>query len=112
MSDFWTILISAIGFGAAGEMLRRYRSFKAHRRSNPSEIRNAGFWTDSRIAHAEMLFSAMAMAIPFSAGIPLIAADRPFWVHYPALLIYALFVYLLVVSLNLPATPRPPEGRS
>lgn len=101
-ATFWKIAVSAIGFGAGGELIRRYRAFKHTRRTLPVYQRNAGFWTDARLYHTEALFSACFLALPFCVIIPLVAADRDdFWLYtYPALLVYALGVYLLIRGMN------------
>ncbi len=101
--DLLKIFIAAIGFGLGGEALRRYRGFKARRRSMPRHERNAGFWTDKRLYQAEGLFAAGAFGAPFSVAIPLLAADREnFWFYtYPALIVYVLLIYLLMRGMNM-----------
>lgn len=102
-ADLWKIFVAAIGFGVGGEVLRRYRGFKARRRSTSRNVRNSGFWTDGRIYHAEAAFAALAFAIPFCIIVPALALDRPngFLYSYAALIVYALLVYLLIRGMNM-----------
>jgi uncharacterized membrane protein YbhN (UPF0104 family) len=99
-ADFIKVLIACIGFGAGSEAIRRYRGFKHRRRGMIAVERNAGFWTDSRLYHAEAAVAAVAMALPFSAIMFFVTADRPIWVGVPVLLAYALGVYLLIRGMN------------
>jgi len=101
--DLWKILIACIGFGAGGEALRQYRAFKRRRRAISRGVRNSGFWTDKKLFQAEALASAMALAVPFCAIIPLITAGRDNWwlYSYPALVVYAGAIYLLMRGVNM-----------
>lgn len=72
----------------------------------PPAIRNTGFWTDGRLYHAEALFAALAMAIPFSAITMAVATRYDIVWSYGALITYAFAIYILIGSLNL----RPPSG--
>lgn len=98
----WRIILGAAGAGIGAELIRRYRVFKGRRRSLPRAERNAGFWTDSRIYLAELIFAALFVAAPFSAIILLTSADRsnPLMAAYVGLLAYSLMVFLLIKSLN------------
>lgn len=100
--DFLKVFIACVGFGAAGELIRRYRRFKERRRQIPLNIRNAGFWTDSRLGHAELIFVCFWAAQPFAAIVPLLAADRESWWlwSYGAIMAYSLLVYFIMVALN------------
>lgn len=93
MSDFWTIFVAAIGFGAGGEAMRRYRRWKRTRVE-------AGFWTRRRLYLAEFAFCAAFVAIPWTAFVVLIPAGRPMWVAYPILLTYAGMTLLWMRGLN------------
>jgi uncharacterized membrane protein YbhN (UPF0104 family) len=53
--DAVRILTSCVGFGAGGEAVRRYRSFKQKRRTLTFSERNAGLWTDGRLLAAEIV---------------------------------------------------------
>lgn len=64
------------------------------------EQRNWGFWTDSRVYLAELVFAVLFVAAPFSFGIILVSIERPIWVPYVGLLAYSLMVFLLMKSLN------------
>lgn len=66
-------------------------------------MRNAGFWTDKRLYQAEALFAAAALAVPFCAIIPLVAADRDdwWWYSYAALIVYAFLIYILMRGMNM-----------
>jgi len=101
-ADLWTILTAAIGFGAAGEGVRRYRQFKHDRRIIPRDVRNAGFWTDSRLYHAEVAVIAAAFAIPWCLFITLASINFIGW-GYLATLGYVLTIYIVLRGLN--ATP-------
>lgn len=98
--DLWKILIAAVGFGAGGEAMRRYRRFKNDRRAMAAAYRNAGFWTDRRLYRAEATFAALALAVPWTALVLLIGADRPIWVTYILLVLYPAAIYLLMRNMN------------
>lgn len=104
-SDTIRVFIACIGFGAGSVAISNYRSFKHRRADTPPAIRNAGFWTDSRLYHAEALFAALAMAIPFTVITMAIATRYSLAWSYGALIAYALAIYVLVGALNL----RPPS---
>ncbi len=90
-----------MGFGAGGVSLQQYRSFKARRRETPREIRDAGFWSDSRLYKAEAIFAAVAMAIPFTAIQMAVATNFSFEGTFAATLAYAFSIYMLVSVLNM-----------
>lgn len=104
-SDTIRVFIACIGFGGGSVAISSYRSFKHRRADMPPATRNAGFWTDSRLYHAEALFAALAMAIPFSAITMMIATKNDITWSYGALILYAVAIYVLIGSLNL----RPPN---
>lgn len=101
MADLGHIFVAAIGLGASGEAIRRYRAFKQRRREMPYADRNAGFWTDKRLYLSEAAFSALAAALPFTAIIGMTSAGRPIWVMYIGLLAYAFFIFLMMRALNM-----------
>lgn len=101
MADLGHIFIAAIGLGAGGEMIRRYRAFKQSRREMAYAERNAGFWTDKRLYLSEAAFCAAFAAAPFTGVISLSSADRPMWVMYIGLLVYAFFIFLMMRALNM-----------
>jgi hypothetical protein len=96
----WQIVLGAVGAGMGAELIRRYRGFKTRRRSTPAAARNAGLLTDRRLYLAELIMCVAVVAAPFSVGILLVSADRPYWSAYLGLLAYSAMVFLLLKSLN------------
>lgn len=101
MADLGTIFIGAVGLGAGGEMIRRYRAFKARRRETSRDVRNSGFWKDGRLYLAEWVFCAVLAGAPFSAIVLMTSADRPIWVAWIGLVAYAAFILLMMRALNM-----------
>lgn len=100
MADLFTIFVAAIGFGAGGEGIRRYRAFKNKRRETPYAERNSGFWTDRKLYASEAILSAAFLAAPWSGILYLLASDRPIGVFYLALLTYPVAIYLFMRNMN------------
>lgn len=104
-ATFWKIAISAVAFGAGGEIVRRYRDFKTKRALLPWDERNAGLWTDRRLILAEGAVVIPLVGLPFTAFVLLISADRPFEVAYGIMMLYAVICFLFVQGLQ-PKRPR------
>lgn len=101
MADLGHIFVAAIGLGAGGEAIRRYRAFKQRRREMPYVERNAGFWTDKRLYLSEAAFCAIAAGAPFTAIVLAVWTNGRFEYVYLALLAYAFFIFLMMRALNM-----------
>jgi hypothetical protein len=101
VADLGTIFVAAVGFGAGGEAMRRYRRFKNRRRTIPREVRNAGFWTDGRLYLAELVFSAMLLAIPWTAVLMAVATNHNLWLNFVALLTYPAAIFIFMRNMNM-----------
>ncbi|HEU5018596.1 MAG TPA: hypothetical protein VFT69_11575 [Pseudolabrys sp.] len=101
MADLGHLFVAAIGLGAGGEAIRRYRAFKQRRRGIPYAERNAGFWTDKRLYLSEAAFSALVAALPFTAIILAVATNNNLWFVYLAIVAYAFFIFLMMRALNM-----------
>lgn len=89
-----------MGAGIGGELIRRYRAFKARRRAMPVALRNAGFWTDGRVYLAELIFCVLFVALPFTVIVSALASWSQILPVYAGLLAYSLLVFLIMKSLN------------
>lgn len=100
-TDLFRIFVAAIGFGVGGELIRRYRAFKARRREVPYAERNAGFWTDRRLYLSEAVFAAAVSGLPFTAIILAVSTNNSLSAVYLAMLSYAFFIFLFMRALNM-----------
>lgn len=101
MDNLLSVFVAAVGFGAGGEAMRRYRKFKNRRRETPPAVRNAGFWNDSRIYHAEAIFTALAFLGPWTLIILAVNTNRYLWWTMLAVLGYPVVIYVFMRSMNM-----------
>lgn len=102
VGQWWHIVIAAIGFGAAGEAIRRYRMFKAKRRARPIAVRNAGFWTDLRLLEAEVVVTSSALGAAWTPIILAVNTNRVIEWTYVSVVLFPIGVYLILYGLNAP----------
>ena len=77
MSSFWSIFIAALG-GGIGSWAREayYERHKPKRRALPAHVRNAGFWTDTRLRIAEIVVWSALIVPPVYGILLFVMADR------------------------------------
>ncbi len=94
------VLIPSIGGGIGLALIGMYRSYKGRRRSLPTSVRNAGFWTDRRLYRTEALVFTLALSAP-CALVVLAAADGVGLLGAGlAILFYPAMIYVLMLSVN------------
>ena len=98
--SFANIFVAAIGFGAAGEGIRQYRSFKRRRLELPVHVRNRYFWTDRRIIRAEALLVTLLLLGPWTVILMAVATNNNLYANMLALFTYPAAIYLFMRGLR------------
>jgi len=82
-NSLWIIFVAALG-GGIGSWAREayYERYKPKRRALPAHIRNAGFWTDTRLRIAEIVVWS-ALIVPPVYGVLLAVLWGRFGIQLP-----------------------------